>query len=163
MKYSLSFATACRLAFNRDNASQEMPWFGQDQFEKAQAKGPLTEATYTDALAACRRLSRSEGIDAVITSRNVDAIIAPSNGPSWPTDWLNGDHFTGGNTSVAAVAGYPSITVPMGFVGSLPVGLSFIGGAWSEGRLIALAYAFEQATKARRAPTFLKTLAASHA
>ena len=151
------------IAFNRDNASREMPWFGQEQFEKAQAKGPLTEAKYTDALAACRRLSRSEGIDAVVASRHVDAIIAPSNGPSWPTDWLNGDHFTGGNTSVAAVAGYPSITVPMGFVGSLPVGLSFIGGAWSEGRLIALAYAFEQATKARRAPTFLKTLAASHA
>ena len=96
-------------------------------------------------------------MDAVLSTHNVEAIIAPSNGPSWPTDLLNGDHIMGGNTSVAAVAGYPSVTVPMGFAGPVPLGLSFIGGAWSEGRLIALAYAFEQATKARRAPTFLPT------
>jgi amidase len=145
------------IAFNRANASTEMPWFGQEQFEKAQAKGSLTDARYREALALCRRLSREDGVDAVLSTHNVEAIIAPSNGPSWPTDLLNGDHIMGGNTSVAAVAGYPSITVPMGFAGPVPLGLSFIGGAWSEGRLIALAYAFEQATKARRAPTFLPT------
>lgn len=145
------------IAFNRDNASREMPWFGQEQFEKAQSKGPLSDSNYQRALAACRRLSREEGIDAVIARHHVDAIIAPSNGPSWPIDLINGDRYTGGNSSVAAVAGYPSITVPMGFAGPLPLGVSFIGGAWSEGRLLALAYAFEQATHARRAPTLLPT------
>ncbi len=149
------------IAFNAEHASQEMPWFGQEQFEKAQAKGSLSDKVYRDALELCRRLSRDEGIDAVLTSHRVDAIVAPSNGPSWPTDLVNGDRYTGGNSSVAAVAGYPSITVPMGFVGPLPVGMSFIGGAFTEPRLIGLAYAFEQATKARRAPRFLATAAYS--
>ncbi len=143
--------------FNTSNASREMPWFGQEQLERAQAKGSLADAAYRDALAACRRLSRTEGLDVVLATHKVDAIVAPSNGPSWPIDLLSGDRYTGGNSSVASVAGYPSITVPMGFVGPLPVGFSFIGGAWSEPRLIALAYAFEQATNARRAPRFLST------
>ena len=146
------------IAFNRENASREMPWFGQEQFEKSQAKGPLSDAKYREAVEACRRLSREEGIDAVLAKHSVEAIVAPSNGPSWPIDLVNGDRYTGGNSSVAAVAGYPSITVPMGFAGPLPLGLSFIGTAWSEARLIALAYAFEQATKARRAPAFLPTV-----
>jgi amidase len=161
---TVRFKTLAELiGFNTSNASRELPWFGQEQFEKSQAKGPLSDAKYRDALETCRRLSRAEGIDAVMATHHVDAIIAPSNGPSWPIDLINGDRYTGGNSSVAAVAGYPSITVPMGFAGPLPLGLSFIGGAWTEGRLIALAYAFEQAMKARRAPAFLPTASYTHA
>ena len=150
------------IAFNRANASRELPWFGQEQFEKAQQKGPLTDARYREALETCRRLSRDQGVDATLSSHGIEAIIAPSNGPSWPIDLINGDRYTGGNSSVAAVAGYPSITVPMSFLGPLPLGLSFIGGAWTEARLIALAYAFEQVTHARRAPQFLPSAAFTH-
>ncbi len=143
------------IAFNKSNVAREMPWFGQEQFVKSQAKGPLSDQKYLDALALCRKLSRADGIDAVMAKHQLDAIVAPSNGPSWPTDLVNGDHYGGGNSSVAAVAGYPSITVPMGFTAELPLGLSFIGSAWSEPKLIALAYAYEQATHARREPKFL--------
>ena len=145
------------IAFNKANASREMPWFGQEQFERAQSRGMLTDTKYRDALALCRTLSRAQGIDAVVAKHQLDAIIAPSNGPTWPTDLVNGDRYTGGNSSVAAVAGYPSITVPMGFAAECPLGLSFIGSAWSEGKLISIAYAFEQATRARKAPRLLPT------
>lgn len=146
------------IAYNTAHASTEMPWFGQELFERAEGKGPLTDRAYRDALASCRKLSRDEGIDATLAKHRLDAIIGPSNGPSWPTDLVNGDRYTGGNSSVAAVAGYPSITVPMGLADELPLGLSFIGGAWSEAKLIGLAYGFEQATKHRRAPKFLPAI-----
>jgi amidase len=143
------------IAFNEREKAREMPWFGQETFIRAQKCGPLTDKKYLDARAKCVRLSRAEGIDAVMTKHNLTAIILPSNAPAWTTDLLNGDHFTGGNSSFAAVAGYPSITVPMGLVGECPVGLSFIARAWEEGKLIKYAFAFEQATKLRREPKYL--------
>jgi len=143
--------------FNEQYRDREMPYFGQDLFIKAQAKGPLTDKAYRDALAKNRRLSRKEGIDAVMDRNKLDALIAPTGGPAWPTDWINGDHFTGGYSTASAVAGYPHITVPAGYVFGLPVGISFFGRPWSEPTLIKFAYAFEQATRARRAPRFLPT------
>jgi amidase len=146
------------IAYNREHAAQEMPWFAQELFEQAEAKGPITDTAYRDAVATCQRLARTEGLDALLAPQRLDAIVAPSNGPSWPTDLVSGDRFTGGNTSVAAVAGYPSLTVPMGYTQELPLGLTFIGTAWSEASLLAMGYAFEQATKARRAPRFQRTI-----
>lgn len=147
------------ITFNEANGERVMPFFGQETMIRAQAKGPLTEPAYLEALASCRRMTRAEGIDAVMNEHKLDALIAPSSGPAHLTDHVNGDRGLGGSSSPAAVAGYPSITVPAGFVGGLPVGLSFFGRAWSEPTLIKLAYAFEQATKHRRTPTFLATLA----
>lgn len=143
--------------FNEQYRDREMPYFGQDLLIKAQAKGPLTEKAYKDALAKNLRLSRKEGIDFVMNKHKLDALIAPTGGPPWPTDWVNGDHFTGGYSSASAVAGYPHLTVPAGYLFGLPVGISFFGRAWSEATLIKFAYAFEQATKARRSPQFLAT------
>jgi len=143
--------------FNEQYRDREMPYFGQDLLIKAQGKGPLTEKAYHDALAKNHRLTRKEGIDFVMDKSKLDALIAPTGGPPWPTDWVNGDHFTGGYSSASAVAGYPHITVPAGYVFGLPVGISFFGRAWSEPTLIKFAYAFEQATKARRTPEFLAT------
>src|SRR5206468_2957239 len=140
--------------FNEKNHEREMPYFGQELFLKAEAKGPLTTADYLKALEKDRRLSRREGIDAVIEKDHLDAIIAPTAGPAWTTDLLNGDHFTGGSSTPPAVAGYPHITVPAGFTRGLPVGISFFGTAYTEPVLIRLAYAFEQETKHRRAPGF---------
>ena len=140
------------IAFNAEHADVEMPFFGQELFEKAAERGPLTEPAYLDALATCRRVSRTEGIDVVMDEQRLDALIAPSNAPAWRTDYANGDHYVGGNSTPAAVAGYPSVTVPMGFAFDLPIGISFMGRAWSEGTLIRLASAFEHATRHRRPP-----------
>jgi len=145
------------IAFNEQYKDREMPYFGQDLFIKAQAKGPLTDKAYRAALAKDQRMSRKEGIDLVMAKNKLDALITPTGGPAWPTDWINGDHFTGGYSTASAVAGYPHITVPAGYLFGLPVGISFFGRAWSEATLIKFAYAFEQATKARRAPQFLPT------
>ncbi len=143
------------IEFNEANKDREMPWFGQEIFLSAEKKGPLSEKAYREALAKNHRLSREEGIDATMKTHRLDAIVAPTGGPAWLTDLVNGDHFGGGSSTAAAVAGYPSITVPAGYVYGLPVGLSFIAGAWAEPALIAMAYAFEQTTKVRKAPGFL--------
>jgi amidase len=145
------------IAFNEQHRDREMPYFGQDTMEKAEKKGPLTEKAYLKALKTCRALSRAKGIDAVMTAHRLDAIVAPTGGPPWTIDLVNGDHFLGASSTPAAVSGYPSLTVPIGYAFGLPVGLSFIGRAWSEGTLIRLAYAFEQGTKLRRPPRLLAT------
>lgn len=146
------------IAFNDKNQGKEMPYFGQDMFLKAESKGPLTEKEYLDALASNHKLAREQGIDDVMDKHHLDALIAPTGGPAWLTDFANGDHFTGGSSNAAAVAGYPNINVPAGFVFGLPVGISFFGRAWSEPTLIKIAYAFEQLTKVRKPPKFLSTL-----
>ncbi len=145
------------IAFNARNADREMPFFGQEIFEAAAKKGPLTDKAYLEALAKNRDLVRIKGLDAAFETYKLDALVALTNGPAHPTDLVNGDAFTGGSSSPAAVAGYPSITLPAGWVQGLPIGLSFIGRAWSEPALIKLAYAFEQTMKARRPPRFLPT------
>ena len=147
--------------FNERHKDQEMPWFGQEIMIQAQAKGPLTEKKYLDELAQDQKMSRSDGIDATMDKNNLDAIVAPTGGPAWVTDLLNGDHFTGASSTPAAVAGYPNINVPAGFSHELPIGISFFGRAWSEPTLIRLAYAFEQATRHRRPPKFIPTLGIS--
>jgi len=147
------------IAFDAREASREMPFFGQELFIESQARGPLTESPYLEAHERAARLAGREGIDAVLGKDHLDALVAPTVSPAWPTDLVNGDHVLGGGvTTPPAIAGYPHVTVPMGAVRGLPVGLSFVGVAWSEGRLIGLAYAFEQATHARQAPRFLPTI-----
>ena len=149
------------IAFNDAHKSQEMPWFGQEIMIQAQAKGPLTEQKYIDELASNLKMSRTDGIDATMDKYKLDAIIAPTGGPAWPTDLLNGDHFTGGSSTPAAVAGYPNINVPAGFSHNLPIGISFFGRPYTEPVLIRIAYAYEQATRHRRPPTFIPTLGES--
>ncbi|QTN29833.1 amidase [Rhodoferax sp. AJA081-3] len=153
------------IAFNEKHRTQEMPFFGQEHFIQAQAKGGLDSQEYRDALANNHRYARAEGLDQVLQQHRLDALVAPTGGPAWLTDLVNGDAPGGSFTSPAAVAGYPHITVPCGTVHGLPIGLSFVGGAWSEGPLIAMAYAYEQASLQRRPPTYVSSLnpkAASH-
>jgi amidase len=146
------------IAFNEANRDRELRYFGQELFVQAQAKGGLDSAEYVDALATCRRFSRAEGIDQALAEHRLDALVAPTGAPAWLTDFIRGDHPGGGFSSPAAVAGYPHITVPAGHVRGLPCGISFVGTAWSEPVLFALAYAYEQATHRRRAPTFARTV-----
>jgi len=143
------------IEFNERNREKVMPYFGQEIMLMAEEKGPLTSEDYLEALQKNHRLSRAEGIDATLREHRLDAIVAPSGGPPWLTDLVNGDHHSNGSASPAAVAGYPNITVPAGYIYGLPVGISFFGGAYQEPVLIKLAFAFEQATRIRRPPQFL--------
>ena len=146
------------IQFNEHNRDREMPYFGQDIFLKSEQKGPLNMKEYLDALALNQKLSRAEGIDFIMDKFKLDALVAPTAGPAWLTDLINGDHAAGGSSSAAAVAGYPNINVTAGYLWGLPVGISFFGRAWSEPTLLKIAYSFEQLTKARQKPRFLPTI-----
>ena len=147
------------IRFNEENAEAEMPYFGQERLIASEARGPLTDQVYRDAVRAIQRGNREDGIDALMDRHELDAIIAPTMGPAWKTDHIIGDTLTGGSSAgPAAIAGYPDISVPMGFMDGLPIGLSFFGRRWSEPTLIRAAYAFEQATNHRRPPSFAVTL-----
>ena len=146
------------IAFNEAHRSQEMGYFGQEHFINAQSKGDLNSAEYRDALANNHRYARAEGIDQVLQEHKLDALVAPTGGTAWLTDFINGDAYGSSFTSAAAVAGYPHITVPAGLVRGLPVGLSFVGTAWTESALIGMAYAYEQASLQRRPPTYVKSV-----
>jgi amidase len=146
------------IEFNERNREREMPYFGQDIFLKSEQKGPLSTKEYLDALALNQKLSRSEGIDFIMDKFKLDALVAPTAGPAWLTDLINGDHAAGGSSSAAAVAGYPNLNVTGGYLWGLPVGISFFGRAWSEPTLLKIAYSFEQLTKARQKPRFLPTI-----
>lgn len=146
------------IRYNEKHIGEEMPYFRQEIFESAQKKGGLDDEAYQKAIETVRRVSRADGIDKVMKEHQLDAIIAPSGSAAWPIDVVNGDHFLGGSSSPAAMAGYPSITVPAGFVHGLPIGISFFASAYQEPQLIRIAYAFEQATQHRRAPEFLDEL-----
>ncbi|HEU4783707.1 MAG TPA: amidase family protein, partial [Ktedonobacterales bacterium] len=142
------------IAFNQEHAAQEMPYFGQELLEMAQAKGPLTDQEYLAARAECLRLARDEGIDSVMREHNLDALCMPTGEPAWKIDLIDGDHSMGGASQPAALAGYPAISVPAGYTFGLPLGVTFMGLAFTEPKLVGFAYAFEQATKVRRAPTY---------
>jgi amidase len=146
------------IVFNRAIAELEMPYFGQELFEMAQEKGPLTEPEYRKALETARRIGGRDGIDAVMDRLKLDALVAPTGQPAWTTDLLNGDRFLGASSSPAAIAGYPLVSVPAGYVNSLPIGITFMGRAWSEPVLIRLAYAYEQAAQVRQPPKYLPTI-----
>jgi amidase len=146
------------IEFNEAHRDKELPWFGQESMIAAEAKGPLTEKAYLDAIATCRRLSREGGIDAIMDQHQLDALVAPTTGPAHVTDYIYGDRGSGGSTWPAAVSGYPSITVPATMLHGLPIGLSFFGRAWSEPKLLRIAYGFEQLTAARNRPAFLPSL-----
>jgi amidase len=143
------------IEFNERNRAREMPFFEQELLIQSEGKGPLIETKYLKARTDCARLSRKEGIDAVLAKHKLDAMVTLTSGPAWLIDTINGDHDTGGCTTPPAVAGYPHITVPAGFYRGLPMGLSFFGTAWSEGVLLKLAFGWEQTMKARRKPEFV--------
>jgi amidase len=146
------------IAFNESHATTELAFFGQETFISAEKRGPLTDKAYLDALHKNHRHTRENGIDAVLKKHNLDVIVAPTMGVACMIDHVLGDRFDSGySVSQSAIAGYPHLTVPMGFVFGLPVGLSFFAGAWSEPTLLRAAYAYEQATKARKAPNFRVT------
>jgi amidase len=149
---------ASLIAFNEKNRARELGYFGQELFEQAEKKGPLTDPAYLKARAECVRLSRTEGIDAVCSKYRLQALVAPTSCLAWLTDYVNGDSASGGCSTPPAVAGYPHITVPAGLVHGLPAGISFFGPAWTEPALIKVAYSFEQATKARRKPTYARSV-----
>jgi amidase len=147
------------IAFNEANAAREMPYFGQERMHDAQARGPLTDPEYLEAKRTIQRANREDGIDRLMDRLDLDAIVAPTMDLAWPTDHIKGDRLDGGSSAgPAAIAGYPDVSVPMGFVSGLPVGISFFGRAWSEPVLLRVAYAYEQATRHRSAPTFARTL-----
>jgi len=146
------------IAFNEAHPEEEITWFGQEIFGEAEQTKGLDDPKYLEALKKSKEKSREEGVDKLMNEHQLDALIAPTNGPSWPIDWVNGDNYTGGSSDAAAVSGYPSITVPVGFVKGLPIGLSFFGRAWSEPVLLKLAYAFEQKTMHRQSPDFKQTI-----
>jgi amidase len=145
------------IAFNETHKDVELPFFGQELFMASEKKGPLTDPAYKAALETDQRLSRHEGIDLALSKHHLTALVALTSGPAWTTDLVNGDHDLGASSTPAAVAGYPSVTVPAGFVAGLPVGVSFFGSAWSEPAIIALAYAFEQGTHHRKPPALAVT------
>ena len=144
------------IAFNRRHHERELAWFGQELFEKADALGGLDSKEYLDALAECRKGARDDGIDRVLKANRLDALVAPTGGPAWLIDPINGDHVGASFSTPAAVAGYPHLTVPAGLADGLPIGLSFVGPAWSEERLLGYGHAYEQATRLRREPTYRK-------
>ena len=146
------------IAYNKEHSDEEMPYFQQEIFLSAQEKGGLDDEAYQKALATVQRVSRQDGIDKMLKEHQLDAIVAPTGSAAWPIDVVNGDHFLGGSSSPAAMAGYPNITVPAGYVHGLPIGLSFFASAYQEPKLIRIAYAFKQATQLRRAPEFLTEL-----
>jgi amidase len=146
------------IQFNIANQASEMKYFGQEFFEASEKRGPLTDFAYLEAQAKCLRLARTEGIDAAMNEHKLDAIIAPTLGPACPIDLINGDHWLGGSTDLSAISGYPSVTVPGATLQGLPIGLTFMGKRWSEPVLIKLAYAFEQKTRVRKPPQFLRAL-----
>ena len=143
---------AALIAFNETHAERVMPYFGQEKLLQAEKTNGLDDKVYQNALAACGKLTRDNGIDRTMSENHLHALVAPTTSAPWAIDLINGDNRLGGSSSPAAVAGYPSVTVPMGYVSGLPVGLSFIGGAWREGALIGMAYAFEKIMQARIPP-----------
>lgn len=146
------------IAFNQANAKEAMPYFQQEILELSESKGDLKEEEYLDSLEKMLKACREDGIDKVMAEHQLDAIIAPTGSAAWPTDLINGDHFTGGSSSPAARAGYPNITIPAGFIDGLPIGISFFGKAYSEPILLKIAYAYEQLSQHRKAPKFIQSL-----
>ncbi len=146
------------IAFNKKYPAENMPYFGQEWLERAQAKGGLNEPEYLEALAKCKRLGATEGFDVIMEQEKLDVLVAPTTTPAWTIDLVNGDTIRGSSGKSAALAGYPLISVPSGFAMGLPLGVTFMGRAWSEGKLITIAYAYEQATKARRPPQYRPSL-----